>query len=93
MVKKIRIDDEPEAPNHELDNQEFQQKMLDYMQAMDWKLWEILKIYQEWALQNGYSQDEENLPRKRDPIVDTYDDDEDDDDIIPIIVDEEDEDI
>lgn len=90
MVKKIRIEEEDSVTDSELDNKDFQEQMLEYMQALDWKLWEILKIYQEWALQNGYSKDEENLPRKREPIESIDEDDIDDDDIIPIIVDDED---
>ena len=43
MVKKIRLIEE-EQTAEELDAKEFQAKILEYMQAIDWKLWEMLKI-------------------------------------------------
>jgi len=52
MVKKIRlIEDETTADD--LDQSEYQAKMLEYQQAIDWKLWEMLKIAQAWATQEG----------------------------------------
>jgi hypothetical protein len=52
MVKKIRlIEDEKTAD--ELDQAEYQAKMLEYQQAIDWKLWEMLKISQAWAVREG----------------------------------------
>lgn len=52
MVKKIKlIEDEDYADD--LDNREFQEKVLEYLQAMDWKLWEMLKIEQARAEKEG----------------------------------------
>ncbi len=43
MVKKIRVVEE-DRTEEELNNEEFQAKMLEYMHTMDWKLWEMLKL-------------------------------------------------
>jgi hypothetical protein len=52
MVKKIRLI-EQESSAEELNTAEFQSKMLEYMRAMDWKLWEMLKIEQARAIRDG----------------------------------------
>lgn len=48
MVKKIRVIDEEVDPV-ELDKKDFEQKLLNYLQAIDWKLWELLKLEQAKA--------------------------------------------
>ena len=48
MVKKIRVIQDDTAVE-ELDQADYQAKMLEYQQAIDWKLWEILKIAQAWS--------------------------------------------
>jgi hypothetical protein len=45
MVKKIRLVNED--PSMEtLDEQSYRRQMLEHQQAIDWKLWEMLKIMQ-----------------------------------------------
>ena len=46
MVKKIRILDEPEELE-EISDKEFKTELLDLLKAVDWKLWELLKIEQQ----------------------------------------------
>lgn len=80
MVKKIRLIEEEET-TEELDAKEFQTKLLDYLQAIDWKLWEMLKIEQAREDRDGFGETEEVKPkpkRKRKPTIK------------PIIVDEDD---
>ena len=72
MVKKIKLV-EDEKSFEELDTQEFQRQMLEYMKAMDWKLWELLKIEQARAEVNEVT----NITNVSDPSVK------------PIIVDED----
>jgi hypothetical protein len=45
MVKKIRLIEE-EPTMDALDEQAYRRQMLEYQQAIDWKLWEMLKIMQ-----------------------------------------------
>lgn len=45
MVKKIKIIEE-EKTLEELTTISFQEKLLEYLQAIDWKLWELMKIEQ-----------------------------------------------
>lgn len=52
MVKKIRLIEEEQSAE-ELDAKEFQAKILEYIQAIDWKLWEMLKIEQARAEREG----------------------------------------
>jgi hypothetical protein len=56
MVKKIRII-EDDSPPEELSTTSYQDKMLAYQQAIDWKLWELLKIAQAFAEREGLSLD------------------------------------
>ena len=44
MVKKIKMVDDEEVTQDDLDTLSYQKQMLEYHQAMDWKLWELLKI-------------------------------------------------
>jgi hypothetical protein len=46
MVKKIRILDEPEETK-QLSDTELKTELLDLLKAIDWKLWELLKIEQQ----------------------------------------------
>lgn len=63
MVKKIRlIEDETSA--EDLDNEEFKAKVLEYMQAIDWKLWEMLKIEQKRAEREGLVEQETTEPAR-----------------------------
>tara|TARA_B100001057_G_scaffold478078_1_gene548104 strand:+ start:3223 stop:3396 length:174 start_codon:yes stop_codon:yes gene_type:complete len=52
MAKKIRLMDEPEAKDGmegtEIDDAN-QDKFLKYAEAIDWKLWEILKLMRKQA--------------------------------------------
>lgn len=55
MVKKIKlIEEQPDID--ELEEKDYQAKMLEYMQAIDWKLWEMLKLYQAWADREGITE-------------------------------------
>ena len=45
MVKKIRVIEE-EPSIDAMDEQAYRKQMLGYQQAIDWKLWEMLKIMQ-----------------------------------------------
>jgi hypothetical protein len=49
MVKKIRVIEE-EPSIDALDEQAYRKQMLEYQQAIDWKLWEMLKIMQGMAV-------------------------------------------
>ena len=70
MVKKIRLI-EQESSDEELEIAEFQSKMLEYMRAMDWKLWEMLKIEQARAIREGLVPAEvEGAPLAREPAKD-----------------------
>jgi len=64
MVKKIKAieDDNPS----DLDRDEYQAKMLEYQQAIDWKLWEMLKILQAWAEREGLNKEEAPAPKAND---------------------------
>jgi hypothetical protein len=54
MVSKIIVYDEEDPVEDEtVDTATFQTQMLEYMQAMDWKLWELLKIEQARAAKEG----------------------------------------
>lgn len=64
MVKKIRLIEE-EQSSEELDAKEFQAKVLEFMQAMDWKLWEMLKIEQARAAREGLFEPEPLVEAKR----------------------------
>jgi hypothetical protein len=64
MVKKIRLIEE-EQSSEELDAKEFQAKILEYMQAIDWKLWEMLKIEQARAAREGLLEPEAAADVKR----------------------------
>jgi hypothetical protein len=56
MVSKIIVYDEEDPVEDEtVDTATFQTQMLEYMQAMDWKLWELLKIEQARAAAEGDS--------------------------------------
>lgn len=81
MVKKIRLIEE-EQNEEELDAKEFQAKALEYMQSMDWKLWEMFKIAQRWADENGYGEPTEPTEPKAASKKTKSD-------VKPIIVDEE----
>ena len=78
MVKKIRLI-EDEKPELDPDEKEYQEKMLEVQQAIDWKLWEMLKIAQAWAEREGLVEPEVKEPGKNSkmPVVK------------PIIVDED----
>lgn len=80
MVKKIRLIEEEDSAE-ELDQKEFQAKMLEYQQSIDWKLWEMLKIMQAWATREGIIKLNEAAP--------TEDDKEPEYDVKSIIVDED----
>lgn len=45
MVKKVKFIEEQPSPD-DISQQNFQEQLLDYLKAIDWKLWEILKIEQ-----------------------------------------------
>jgi hypothetical protein len=45
MVKKIRVVEE-QSSAEEMDKDDFQKKLLEYLHQIDWKLWELLKIEQ-----------------------------------------------
>jgi hypothetical protein len=78
MVKKIRlVEEQPSA--EELSAQEFQEKTLEYMKSMDWKLWEMMKVVQKWAEREGLTETDDAVkatPRKKSNVK-------------PIIVDED----
>lgn len=63
MAKKIRVIEEEQPTDSELDTQEFQKRMLEYMQAIDWKIWEMAKIFQQFAEEHGYNSE---LPKTSD---------------------------
>jgi len=63
MVKKIRVIQDDTAVE-ELDQADYQAKMLEYQQAIDWKLWEILKIAQAWAAREGLVDVQSDTPTK-----------------------------
>jgi hypothetical protein len=50
MASKIIVYDEETEEDAASANSDFQAQMLAYMQSMDWKLWEILKIQQKQEL-------------------------------------------
>jgi hypothetical protein len=57
MAKRIKIiDDDTEEL---VDTTEFQHKLLEFMKAIDWKLWELLKIEQARAAKEGLISPEE----------------------------------
>jgi len=53
MAKKIRLMDEPEAKDGmdatEIEGDANTDKFLKYAEAIDWKLWEILKLMRKQA--------------------------------------------
>jgi hypothetical protein len=68
MVKKIRLIEE-EPSMEVLDEQAYRRQMLEYQQAIDWKLWEMLKIMQGTATTEDVPTDttpssETNTPQK-----------------------------
>ena len=78
MVKKIRLVEE-DSTVEELSAQEFQEKTLEYMKSMDWKLWEMMKVVHKWAEREGLSETDDTskeTPRKKSNVK-------------PIIVDED----
>lgn len=52
MVKRIKIIDEIETPPVDI-HDEIQNKLMEYMKAIDWKLWELLKIETARAEKEG----------------------------------------
>lgn len=63
MVKKIKkIDDQMAPESDETDNSlsAFEEKMLEYFAAIDWKLWEMTKIMQKLAEREGLSEPSSN---------------------------------
>lgn len=85
MVKKVRLV-EDETTSEELDQADYQAKMLEYQQAIDWKLWEMLKIAQAWAIKEGVIETDPPAGRKtktEKPL---------DNDIKPVIIDDDIED-
>jgi hypothetical protein len=72
MVKKIRVIEE-EPTIETLDDQSYRRQMLDYQKAIDWKLWEMLKIMQSMVVvdvdedEDNDSMTEEGRPRKPEP--------------------------
>lgn len=61
MVKKIRMVEDEVSGN--LENDEYQAKMLEYQQAIDWKLWEMMKILQAWAEKEGLTEKPEETKK------------------------------
>ena len=53
MAKKIRLMDEPEAKDGmdatEIEGDANTDKLMKYAEAIDWKLWEILKLMRKQA--------------------------------------------
>lgn len=78
MVKKIRLI-EDETTVEELDSAEFRAKLLEYLQAIDWKLWEMLKIEQKRAERDGLIEPEITEPKRTKKKAD----------VKPVIVDED----
>lgn len=78
MVKKIRIiEDDPTTD--EISDDEFKAKILEYLHAIDWKLWEMLKIQQaeqptEEAAVTAKPKNR-TLPKNIKPIIVVNDDD------------------
>lgn len=64
MVKKIRLIEE-EASAEELDAIDFQNKVLGFLEAMDWKLWEMLKIEQAREERDGFGVVEEEAAKPK----------------------------
>jgi hypothetical protein len=81
MVKKIRLIDDDQEPNTDPAILQFQKDMLAHQQAIDWKLWELLKITKLWAAREGLIEEVtvEVPPEVRHPVEN------------PIIVDEDEE--
>ena len=45
-VKRIRLDPDP-LPLDQISENEYRERMLKFMEQIDWKMWEILKIMKE----------------------------------------------
>lgn len=52
MVKKIKYIEEEVTPE-DMDQADYQTKMLEYMHSMDWKMWEMFQIVQAFAEREG----------------------------------------
>jgi hypothetical protein len=75
MSAKIIVYDEEDADDDKtVDTATFQTQMLEYMQAMDWKLWELLKIEQARAKKEELSVDEPAPPVQFNSIIVDEDD-------------------
>lgn len=93
MVKKIRVIDEQESAES-LDEADFKVKMLTFLEQIDWKLWELLKIEQARDASSGTVQFVGEVPKPSTTYADTQTSGYvTTDDIQEIIVDEEDADI
>lgn len=47
MAKKIQVINQEEMSTDEMDQVDFQRKLLELLTAIDWKLWELYKIEME----------------------------------------------
>ena len=56
-IKKMEFVEVPE--NDDFDDIEYKNKILEYAQAIDWKLWEILQILQRQEKNSSPTSDEE----------------------------------
>tara|TARA_B100000900_G_scaffold364707_1_gene339494 strand:- start:262 stop:456 length:195 start_codon:yes stop_codon:yes gene_type:complete len=64
MVKKIRLIDEPEAPEEiPTDVEKSSGEFLELAKSMDWKLWEMLQLLQR--LEKKLIADEKNAKTKK----------------------------
>ena len=80
MVKKIRLIEE-DTSAEDLDTSEYQAKMLEFQQAIDWKLWELLKIAKAYAERDGLVEPEVTEPARTKASAKI--------DVKPVIVDED----
>jgi hypothetical protein len=82
MVKKIRIIEEQPQEEDLNPVDTYETKMLKYQQAIDWKMWEVLKIAQAWAEREGlnteppdnFDEEETVISNVKSIIVDEDDD-------------------
>jgi spore maturation protein CgeB len=81
MVKKIRLIEE-EPTFDEMSARDFQDKTLEYMKSIDWKLWEMMKVVQKWAEREGLTDEAQTSSVKVTPKRQKSD-------VKPIIVDED----
>jgi len=65
MVKKIRLIDDDDTAIEDVDTQEYQETVINYLQAIDWKLWEMLKIEQARAEAEGLELSQPDSKRKK----------------------------